>query len=63
MTPREGEIFALLGQGITGTRELAAHLVISPRTVEKHVEALCRKLDVRTRSQLAALAGQVQAMT
>jgi DNA-binding CsgD family transcriptional regulator len=63
VTPREGEIFALLGQGITGTRELAAHLVISPRTVEKHVEALCRKLDVRTRSQLAALAGQVQAMT
>ncbi len=69
VTPREAEIFALLGQGITGTRELAAHLVISPRTVEKHVEALCRKLGVRTRSQLAALAaraaqtGQVQATT
>ena len=69
VTPREAEIFALLGQGMTGTRELAAHLVISPRTVEKHVEALCRKLGVRTRSQLAALAaraaqtGQVQATT
>jgi len=43
--------------------------VISPRTVEKHVEPLCRKLGVRTRSQLAALAarmtqeGQVQAIT
>jgi len=60
VTPREAEIFALLGQGLTGTRELAAHLVISPRTVEKHVEALCRKLGVRTRSQLAALAARVQ---
>jgi DNA-binding CsgD family transcriptional regulator len=71
VTAREAQILTLLGEGLTGTRELADRLVISPRTVEKHVEALCRKLGVRARSQLAALAasgsqhapGQVQAMT
>jgi len=58
VTPREAEILGLLGQGLTGTRELADHLVISPRTVEKHVEALCRKLGVRSRGQLTALAAR-----
>ena len=58
VTAREAEVLALLGDGVTGTREVAARLGISPRTVEKHVEALCRKLAVRTRSQLAALAAR-----
>jgi DNA-binding CsgD family transcriptional regulator len=58
VTDREAQVLALLGDGVSGTRELAARLVISPRTVEKHVEALCRKLGVRTRSQLAALAAR-----
>ena len=51
-------MLALLGAGLTTTRELANKLVISPRTVEKHVEALCRKLDVRARGQLVALAAR-----
>ena len=58
VTAREAQILALIGDGVTGTRELAARLVISPRTVEKHVEALCRKLGVRTRSHLAVLAAR-----
>lgn len=58
VTAREAEVLALLGDGVTGTREVAARLGISPRTVEKHVEALCRKLAVRTRSQLAAVAAR-----
>jgi DNA-binding CsgD family transcriptional regulator len=58
VTPRETEVLALLGAGLTSTRELASELVISPRTVEKHVEALCRKLDVRARGQLVALAAR-----
>jgi DNA-binding CsgD family transcriptional regulator len=58
VTAREAEVLELLGAGLTGTRELAERLVISPRTVEKHVEALCRKLDVRARGGLAALAAR-----
>jgi DNA-binding CsgD family transcriptional regulator len=58
VTPREAEILGLLGPGLTGTRELAEHLVISPRTVEKHIEALCRKLGVRSRGGLTALAAR-----
>ncbi|MFD1522158.1 AAA family ATPase [Pseudonocardia yunnanensis] len=58
VTPREAEVLNLLGGGLTTTRELANTLVISPRTVEKHVEALCRKLDVRARGQLVALAAR-----
>lgn len=58
VTPRETEVLDLLGGGLTTTRELANKLVISPRTVEKHVEALCRKLDVRARGQLVALAAR-----
>ncbi|WP_433285069.1 AAA family ATPase [Pseudonocardia sp. CA-142604] len=58
VTPREAEVLDLLGAGLTTTRELASKLVISPRTVEKHVEALCRKLDVRARGQLVALAAR-----
>jgi DNA-binding NarL/FixJ family response regulator len=58
VTARETEVLTLLGAGLTSTRELASELVISPRTVEKHVEALCRKLDVRARGQLVALAAR-----
>jgi DNA-binding CsgD family transcriptional regulator len=42
LTPREQEVLALLGRGLSD-REVAAALVISPKTVEKHVGAVLRK--------------------
>lgn len=42
LTPREQEVLALLGRGLSD-REMAAALVISPKTVEKHVGAVLRK--------------------
>ena len=42
LTPREQEVLVLLGRGLSD-REVAAALVISPKTVEKHVGAVLRK--------------------
>ncbi len=46
------EVLALLADGLTD-REIAAGLVISPRTVESHVSAILRKLGVRNRAEAA----------
>ena len=40
-------------QGLTG-REIAARLVISPRTAESHVEQILTRLGFRSRAQIAA---------
>jgi DNA-binding CsgD family transcriptional regulator len=42
LTRREREVLALLADGLTD-REVGARLVISPKTVEKHVGAVLRK--------------------
>ena len=42
LTPREHEVLRLLADGLSD-REIAARLVISPKTVEKHVGAVLRK--------------------
>lgn len=42
LTRREHEVLGLLADGLTD-REMASRLVISPKTVEKHVGALLRK--------------------
>ena len=34
-------------------REIAADLYLSPKTVEKHISAVLRKLGVRSRTELA----------
>ena len=39
-------------------KEIAARLYLSPRTVEKHVESLLRKIGARSRTQLVAFAGR-----
>jgi DNA-binding CsgD family transcriptional regulator len=55
LTPRERQIAALLAQGLSNP-QIAARLVISPKTVEHHVGAVLRKLQVRNRSEAAVLA-------
>ncbi len=52
LTRREREVVALIGEGLTN-REIAAALVISVRTAEKHVDRILRKLGVANRVQIA----------
>lgn len=55
LTPREREILVLLAEGLTN-KEMAARLVVSPRTVETHVERVLGKLEVASRSRAIAKA-------
>ena len=55
LTAREREVLALLTDGATD-REIAATLVISPRTASIHVGNILAKLDVPNRGAAAALA-------
>jgi DNA-binding NarL/FixJ family response regulator len=52
LTPREAEVLRLIARGYT-YRELAQRLDISVKTVESHVSAVLRKLQLSTRHQLA----------
>ena len=55
LTPREVEILALVGRGMSN-QEIAGHLVLSPLTAKTHVSRLFTKLDARDRAQLVVLA-------
>jgi non-specific serine/threonine protein kinase len=53
LTRREREVAELVAEGLAN-KQIAARLVISPRTVESHVEHLLTKLGLTNRTQLAA---------
>ena len=55
VTAREAEVLDLLADRLSN-REIAERLVLSPRTVEKHVAALLAKLGAPDRAGLARLA-------
>jgi DNA-binding CsgD family transcriptional regulator len=53
LTPQELQIALAVGEGQTN-REVAASLFLSQKTIEYHLHNVYRKLDVRSRAQLAA---------
>jgi DNA-binding CsgD family transcriptional regulator len=53
LTRRERQVADLVGRGLTN-REIAAHLVVSVRTAESHVQNIMTKLGFTSRIQLAA---------
>lgn len=52
LSAREREVLGLVGSGLT-SREIAARLFLSVRTVEMHVRHAMTKLDCRTRTEAA----------
>ncbi|TWF75098.1 regulatory LuxR family protein [Pseudonocardia hierapolitana] len=57
VTPREAEVLAFLAEG-RSTREIAARLYLSPKTVERHIANLAAKVGVGGRSELVAYAAR-----
>ena len=55
LTPRELQIARAIVSGLT-LGQAGAQLFISARTVETHLASVYRKLQVRNRAELAALA-------
>jgi DNA-binding NarL/FixJ family response regulator len=55
LTEREVEVLRLLARGLTN-KQIAARLVVSPRTVQHHVAHIYPKIDRRTRAGAAMFA-------
>ena len=53
LTGRELEVAGLIAAGLTN-QAIASRLSVAPRTAESHVESIRRKLQVRSRAQIAA---------
>jgi DNA-binding CsgD family transcriptional regulator len=58
LSPRQREVLRLIGQGKTN-REIAGDLVISARTVERHLADIYAKTGVRNRAQAAVFAKEI----
>jgi DNA-binding CsgD family transcriptional regulator len=55
LTPRERQVLALLADGATN-REIGAQLFMAEKTASVHVSRILAKLDVRSRTEAAAVA-------
>jgi DNA-binding NarL/FixJ family response regulator len=55
LSPRQREVLALIAQGKTN-REIAEALVLSERTVQRHIADLYLKIDVRNRAEATSFA-------
>jgi two-component system response regulator NreC len=55
LTPREREVLTLIAEGFTN-RQIAADLVISHKTVDRHRENIMRKLSLHSRIELVKYA-------
>ena len=55
LTPSERRVVTVIVEGAS-TREAARRLNVSEKTIESHVQSIYRKLNVRSRSQLTAVA-------
>jgi DNA-binding NarL/FixJ family response regulator len=58
LTPRERQVLALLAAGRTN-REIGAALYMAEKTASVHVSRILSKLDVRSRTEAAAVAHRV----
>jgi DNA-binding CsgD family transcriptional regulator len=58
LTPRELDVLQLLAEGLRNA-QIAERLVVSRKTVDHHVSAILRKLDVRSRGEASAAAGRL----
>jgi len=54
LTETERRVVALVSEGLTNP-QIASRMYISAQTVKTHMKNVFRKLDVSTRSELAAL--------
>ncbi|HTU84305.1 MAG TPA: AAA family ATPase [Solirubrobacteraceae bacterium] len=59
LTARELDVLALLAEGLRNA-QIAERLVVSEKTVDHHVSAILRKLDVRTRGEASAEAARLR---
>jgi two-component system, NarL family, response regulator LiaR len=57
LTPREGEVLALISQGLSNP-QIADKLVVSQSTVKFHVSSILSKLEVNSRTEAVAVAIQ-----
>lgn len=57
LTDRELQVLVLMAEGLN-MPEMATRLVVSPATAKFHMENICRKLGVRTRSEALVVAAK-----